>query len=52
MFDNRIRPHTAVRDRDSIETLPKKVHLHVISEAAAPWGDLERIYASVNKVTL
>ena len=32
--------------------LPKRVHLHVISEAAAPWGDLERIYASVNKVTL
>ena len=32
--------------------LPKRVHLHVISEAAAPWGDLERIYASVNKVAL
>ena len=34
--------------------LPKRMHLHVISisEAAAYWGDLERAYANVNKVTL
>ena len=32
--------------------LPKRVHLHVISMAAAHWGDAERAYAGINGITL